>query len=290
MLSFQSKQSHPNHVTFNRISKFTVVGKRKALEKKAEQVSKTITGPKSKSEAMVECWDISQHSISTIPTRLIKQIHDSKTPLLITNDTMQTPRKKHPQEQFNLIFPLCSDHLITLLQFNALRAMATNRGLLKNSLVTLSDCGSSEDIIAILPYPSNPHLLPSTLLPTTLQQTVPHGEWIDTFPSPEGRDRLIRLAGTFDEDDLWDDCIGGLYQGFPDDEMERRGVVAWSPPWQVSGWEMSEGFFVKWGWLFRGVPGMLEATNRWRGERGEEPLVDVVDDDGDGGGEEVSFT
>jgi hypothetical protein len=32
---------------------------------------------------------------------------------------------------------------------------------------------------------------------------------------------------------------------------------------------MSEGFVRKWGWLVKGVPGMLEATNRWRGLRGE---------------------
>lgn len=103
---------------------------------------------------------------------------------------------------------------------------------------------------------------------------MPHADWIDLFPSPEGRDRLIRAAGAFDEDELWDDCSGGLYEGFPDDEVERRGMIAWSPPWDITGWEMSEGFLRKWGWLLKGVPGPLEATNRWRKERGEEPLVD----------------
>lgn len=102
---------------------------------------------------------------------------------------------------------------------------------------------------------------------------MPHGDWIDLFPCPEGRDRLIRAAGTFDEDELWADCIGGLYEGFPDDEVERRGIIAWSPPWNITGWEMSEGFLRKWGWLFKGLPGALEATNRWRMEKGEEPFV-----------------
>lgn len=63
-----------------------------------------------------------------------------------------------------------------------------------------------------------------------------------------------------------------MYEGFSDDEIERRGIIAWSPPWDIAGWEMSEGFLSKWGWLFRGV-GVLAATNRWRVERGEEPLV-----------------
>jgi hypothetical protein len=114
-----------------------------------------------------------------------------------------------------------------------------------------------------------------------LQQTVPHGDWIDLFPSPEGRDRLILAvaAGSFDEDELWADCIGGLYEGFPDAEhvdgdagVERRGMIVWSPPWDIRGWEMTKVFLEKWGWLFGDLPGAMEGTNHWRRERGEEPL------------------
>jgi Domain of unknown function (DUF3425) len=237
------------------------VGKRKALAKKAE-ASSAATGTLIKSEALVECWDIEQQSVSIVPASRIKQLYNARNPLL-----PDKPRK----EQFNIVFPLCPDHLITLLQFNALRALAVNRTLISGILVTPLDC--DEEVIHVIPYPTKPELLPSTLLPTTLQQTVPHGDWIDMFPCPEGRDRLIRAAGTFDEDELWADCIGGLYEGFPDDEVERRGIIAWSPPWDITGWEMSEGFLRKWGWLFKGLPGSLEATNRWRMERGEEPFV-----------------
>lgn len=236
------------------------VGKRKALGKKSE-ASSAATETLIKSEALVECWDIEQQSVSIVPESRIKQLYNARNPLL-----PDKPRK----EQFNIVFPLCPDHLITLLQFNALRAMAVNRTLISGILVTPLDC--DEEVIHVIPYPTKPELLPSTLLPTTLQQTVPHGDWIDMFPYPEGRDRLIRAAGTFDEDELWADCIGGLYEGFPDDEIERRGIIAWSPPWDITGWEMSEGFLRKWGWLFKGLPGWLEATNRWRMERGEEPF------------------
>ncbi|KAK6812978.1 hypothetical protein RU639_010834 [Aspergillus parasiticus] len=211
--------------------------KRKALAKNVEAFSAK-TGTLIKSGTLVECWDIKQQSISIVPASRIKKLYN---------------------------------HLITLLQFNALRALAVNRNLISSILVTPLDC--NEEVIHIIPYPTKPDLLPSTLLPTTLQQTVPHGDWIDLFPCPEGRDRLIRAAGTFDEDELWADCIGGLYEGFPDDEIERRGIIAWSPPWDITGWEMSEGFLRKWGWLFKGLPGALEATNRWRMERGEEPFV-----------------
>ncbi|KAI3558687.1 hypothetical protein CABS01_07345 [Colletotrichum abscissum] len=149
--------------------------------------------------------------------------------------------------------------------------MAANRTLISNILATPLDC--AEEIFHVVPYPNNPELLPSTLLPTITQQTVLHSDWIDMFPCPQARDSLIQAAGTFDEDDLWADCVGGLYEGFPDDEMERRGMIAWSPTWDISGWEMSEGFMRKWGWLFKGLPGPLEATNRWRIERGEEPFA-----------------
>ncbi|KAH8205128.1 hypothetical protein TruAng_000693 [Truncatella angustata] len=236
-------------------------GKRKASAKKAEASSAT-TATLIRSEALVECWDIKQQSVSIVPKSRMKQLYNARNPLL--------PRKPK-KEQFNMVFPLCPDHLITLLQFNALRALAVNRTLISGILVTPLDCG--EEVIHVIPYPTKPELLPPTLLPTTLQQTVPHGDWIDIFPCPVARDRLIRAAGTFDEDDLWVDCIGGLYEGFPDDEVERRGIVAWSPPWDITGWEMSEGCLRKWGWLFGGLPGALEATNRWRVKRGEKPFI-----------------
>lgn len=246
------------------IETHSLVGNRKALAKKA-RASSAATGTLIKSEALVECWNIQQQSVSIVPASRIKQLYSARDPLL--------PYKSR-KEQFNIVFPLCPDHLITLLQFNALRALAVNRTLISGILITPLDC--DEEVIHVIPYPTKPKLLPPKLLPTTLQQTVPHGDWIDLFPYPEGRDSLIRAAGTFDEDELWADCIGGLYEGFPDDEVERRGIIAWSPPWDISGWEMSEGFLRKWGWLFEGLPGALEATNRWRMERGEEPFVHDV--------------
>ncbi|KAI1192845.1 hypothetical protein F5X97DRAFT_63792 [Nemania serpens] len=215
-----------------------------------------------KPEALVDCWDMERQSVSSVSVSRIKQLYNARHPLLPDGGR---------REQCNTVFPLCPDHLITLLQLNALRAMVVNRTLISGVLATPLGC--YEEVIHVVPYPTKPELIPSTLLPTVLQQTVPHGDWIDFFPWPEGRDRLIRAAGTFDEDDLWADCVGGLYEGFPDDEVERRGMIAWSPPWDITGWEMSEGFMRKWGWIFKDLPGLLEATNRWRMKRGEEPFV-----------------
>jgi hypothetical protein len=92
------------------------------------------------------------------------------------------------------------------------------------------------------------------------------------FPCAAARDRLIQAAGTFDENELGANCIGGLYEGFSDKEMERRGFIAWSPLWDISGWEMPKGFFSEMGLVGEGLPDVLEATNSWRRERGEESL------------------
>ena len=88
---------------------------------------------------------------------------------------------------------------------------------------------------------------------------------------PTLRDNLIRLAGTIDEDELCSDFIGGLFEG--DTEIDVRGWIVWKDPWDISGWEITEGFIKKWGFVLKGCAESLEATNRWRKARGEEALV-----------------
>ncbi|KAL5335495.1 hypothetical protein BJX70DRAFT_390603 [Aspergillus crustosus] len=176
----------------------------------------------------------------------------------------------------------------------AAAAAATTTTTTPNKPEELIECwDNTQQSISLIPashvrtlYNAKTPLLPSkpkdrqrqtktALLPTTLQQTTLHPDWIDKFPSPGARDHLIQLvnAGAIDDDDLWKDCIGGLFEGFPDDEISRRGIVAWSPPWDIKGWEMSEGFVRKWGWVFAGVEGVMQTTNWWRAGRGEELLV-----------------
>jgi hypothetical protein len=48
----------------------------------------------------------------------------------------------------------------------------------------------------------------------------------------------------------------------------------WETPWDVKGWEVSKGFWSKWGGLMlRGCVEVLDATNEWRRRRGDEELV-----------------
>lgn len=148
------------------------------------------------------------------------------------------------------IFPLSSDHLIILVQYNALRASMTNHILLQPLFLATSsptqECATAA--YHLLQSLTIPDLIPPSMHPTDLQKSIPHGSWVDIIPHPCWRDNVLLALGTFDEEDeLWTDTIGGLFEGFPDDEIERCGIIAWSPPWDLSGWEMSEGFLAKMG-------------------------------------------
>jgi hypothetical protein len=133
------------------------------------------------------------------------------------------------------------------------------------------ECGAARQLIDLLPHPASPDAMPATFAPTALQRAVAHEYWIDAVPTPEMRDNMIRYRGRYDEDELCRDLCGGLYDGF--DEVELRGILVWSDPWCVEGWEVTEGFARKWGFLLRGCGRMIEASNRWREGRGESRLV-----------------
>jgi hypothetical protein len=240
-------------------------GKRKALEKKAA-ASSNLSSDAPTSPPSLPCEIASQQGEIIVTAHLAVSPHHYDARKVLIPD-------KSFRKGATLIFPLSPDHLITLLQFNALRASALNWSLISGLYTTVVDCDEDNDTLQVLPYPGHSEKIPPSLLPTKLQQTVPHAAWIDLIPSPQGRDLLITAQGSFDEDELWRDCIGGLYEGFPDDEICRRGIIAWNPPWDIAGWEVSEGFLSKWPWLVRGIPGLLEATNRWRRERREEALM-----------------
>ncbi len=65
--------------------------------------------------------------------------------------------------------------------------------------------------------------------------------------------------------------LGGQSQGRND--IELTGLMIWGHPWETSGWEVTERFFEKWGFLFKGCREILIATNHWRELRGDEPLI-----------------
>ncbi|MCJ1431045.1 hypothetical protein MMC27_000395 [Xylographa pallens] len=186
-------------------------------------------------------------------------------------------------------FPLSSDYLLTLVQFNVLRALLTNISLLHLTYIFFP---SSSAPPAVAPSPS---LIPPALRPTPLQLSTPHLPWIDIFPHPMVRDNLIRAGSAVDDHDMCIDIVGEICggggpcevlgmewdasrvvirdkeEGQP--EREMRGVLVWADPWDASNWELTEGFLRKWGWVFRGATDLIDTSNAWREQRGEDRLV-----------------
>lgn len=224
-------------------------------------------------EDQVPFWDETQQAVIHLPTgALSNMIGDKRIPLVPISWGSSKPGR--------ITFPLSSDHFIILLQFNVLRGCLANRELLSRldpNSTPHQEC--SDAALHVLPDLSSSALqtLPQSLRPTALQRTEPHEAWIDIIPHTRFRDNCIRATGTFDEDQLWSDTIGGLFEGFPDSEIEQRGIIMWSPPWSTSGWELSKGFWCRWGWLLKGCRDILDATNSWRRSRGEEPFAFEVE-------------
>ncbi|KAF3763906.1 hypothetical protein M406DRAFT_352548 [Cryphonectria parasitica EP155] len=143
--------------------------------------------------------------------------------------------------------------------------------------------------------------VPDSLLPTELQRTTPHELWIDILPSPRMRDNAIAAVreGRLVEDGICADVLRGMCGGVKktgkrlqpleeedvEEEEQRRlrqgeeeegpeaRLIVWTNPWEAGGWEVTEGFVRKYGYLLKGCEDILGATNRYRRERGDDPLV-----------------
>ncbi|TGO76833.1 hypothetical protein BELL_0134g00040 [Botrytis elliptica] len=90
---------------------------------------------------------------------------------------------------------------------------------------------------------------------------------IDCLPVPQMRQNLIPAGNTYDVMDLCGDLVGLFSAG-----TGRTGMVIWGEPWDVAGWEVTEGFLERWGWTIKGCWDLFESTNRWRAERGQMAL------------------
>ncbi|KAL2840285.1 hypothetical protein BJY01DRAFT_21050 [Aspergillus pseudoustus] len=160
-----------------------------------------------------------------------------------------------------------TDHLLTTVKLNVYRALVENMAALGMNLSWMAETAISP-FCTSQPWPALSTLatIPTHLQPTVIQRSVPHHPWLDFFPHPGMRDRLI-CAGDFDDDELCVDIMAFWNSGKDD-----PGLIIWGQPWDLRQWELSEGFLRKWGWTVRGCPELLESTNYWRALRGEEPL------------------
>jgi hypothetical protein len=168
------------------------------------------------------------------------------------------------------LYPISRDHLLPLVEYNIWRAIRTNILIIGHlHFLNSSVCRFTQsDAVFACTFPGDG--LPKSLTPTPLQQSTPHEDWIDLIPSPKMRDNAIKSQHSFSNLDLCSDLLGGLHGRTNDIEC---GLRVWSDPWGPDGWELTEGFIRKWGFLVEGCADIFKATNHWRYLRGEEPLV-----------------
>ncbi|CAG9953007.1 unnamed protein product [Clonostachys rosea f. rosea IK726] len=203
-------------------------------------------------------------------------------------------------------FPLSSDHLLSLAQYNLVRASTTNAMILSvHHLIDTDHCGIDFENMPLFSPSSTFWETPESLRPTKIQLQIPHDFWVDLIPDPQLRDNvLLALAqGALDTVEFQGDLVGYIcketqktrpspFGSMPKPEIpfsmaanwnagpgcslsEQRelGILVWSDPWRMEGYEVTPAFFKKWKFLFKGCQHIVESTNRWRERRGEEPLV-----------------
>jgi hypothetical protein len=158
------------------------------------------------------------------------------------------------------------DHLISLSRVNVHRAINENIA----AIGMTTDWMKSDDSISIfnLIQPGfTAEGIPPSLQPTAVQIQIPHHPWLDFFPFPGMRDRLILAGDSFDDDDLCHDLMA-----FWDTRNTAATLLVWGNSWEPKNWEVTENFAHKWKWLLIDSPGLLASTNIWRKSRGDKPL------------------
>ncbi|KAK9343616.1 hypothetical protein V1522DRAFT_460154 [Lipomyces starkeyi] len=166
-----------------------------------------------------------------------------------------------------------ADHLLTLVHFNVFRAMMSNIITLGVPTELMKDDEAQSPFSTMNPGRKgcSDISLPLSLRPTVLQRTISHHPWLDFFPIPKMRDNLLSAGDSFDDEEL---CLDILQVPEASAGMAgMAGLIVWGEPWDPYGWEVTEAFVKKWGWIVRGCQEILVSTNYWRDQRGEEPLV-----------------
>ncbi|KAG9233575.1 hypothetical protein BJ875DRAFT_402796 [Amylocarpus encephaloides] len=111
--------------------------------------------------------------------------------------------------------------------------------LFHNGLILQIPCSSTA--IAC----SKPALVqcPPSLIPSQLQLTIVHFQWIDRFPLPRMRDRMIELEDQYSAEDFLGDLFtGAAGRAF----VMKEGGKAWDE----ASWGVGKGFRRKWWFLF----------------------------------------
>lgn len=186
---------------------------------------------------------------------------------------------------------LDSQLLLSVMQFNVIRAMVTNARWMGLSVEDMGediispfyDSAESRSSLPALPpavgygggaaagqqRDNELQHVPLSLRPTALQRQVAHHPWIDLCPQPSLRDALLRRLHHLDEDEF---CHHLFLQSHMSDDDGMIGMVVWGEPWDPASYEISATMVRKWPWLADECPDIVRTTNYWRAMRRERPL------------------
>jgi len=183
---------------------------------------------------------------------------DSKSESVVLVQTGKSHLLNGVIEQYVATYGLHEHKFFGLPQYSSMRAVILNIELLGLT----PDMLENDD--AISPWTiSNPFVERSrsihTLTPTVTQLCTYHHPFIDILANPLLRDNILDAGLTDEQEDMF--CR----------DMHSDGFRVWgSQPWNAFGWEVSQEFVDKWGWLID--PQTIQHSNFWRFERGESEL------------------
>lgn len=179
-----------------------------------------------------------------------------------------------------------TDLLLTLKRVNFLRALHANIDVLGYSAAEMHDDALSQFGTAgpVKPKVRDFALLPPALQPSSIQKEIPHHPWLDLLPIVRMRENLILAGESYDDVRLCRDLCGYGTQIQSQNQRQSQslnqgsgetGVIIWRDPWDPEGWEVTESFLRRWGWVVAGCWDLFRATDRWRAVRGEPPLFRI---------------
>lgn len=160
-----------------------------------------------------------------------------------------------------LIAGLYEHRFMCLSHYSMFRAYVQNASLMSLDFALFASDESLSPWTIYNPFPEPSANLPYHLHPTSLQLRTFHHPYLDVIASPLLRDNiLIATLSDEQEDQL---CM---------DLHSNGSITVWgSQPWSSMGWEVSQDFADRWGWILDLET--IRSSDFWRTERGESPLA-----------------
>lgn len=156
---------------------------------------------------------------------------------------------------------LYEHRFMCLSQYSMFRAYVQNASIMALDFALFADDESVSPWTIFNPFPEPSTNLPYHLRPTDVQLRTYHHPYLDVIASSLLRDNiLIATLSDEQEDQL---CM---------DLHSNGSITVWgSQPWSSMGWEVSQDFADRWGWILDAET--VRCSDFWRMERGDPPLA-----------------